>query len=283
GSRSEAAEVIERAVAELKAFVDDVARGEPNVPLRLYPTYEALAALQGRRDCAAVELFFPDLTPPAPAHPRPKSLAEGELAPFLHSQRTRWQRGILAWIRRQPAGLEEMRETLDAIHAVAHQLPERRALWWVAGGLVDALLDATEAQRLAQARALWNKLDIYMRDLAANATSAGAFRERAAALPASAAPLGDAPLSKVLGALAAAAARIPHKPAEGSDFLLLEMASAFLLVQSLLEHFEQPLADTAEQVEIMSRWLGEAAPGKASGKAPAGLRPDLTQHVSALQ
>ena len=35
GSRSEAAEVIERAVAELKAFVDDVARGEPNVPLRL--------------------------------------------------------------------------------------------------------------------------------------------------------------------------------------------------------------------------------------------------------
>ena len=140
GSRSEAAEVIERAVAELKAFVDDVARGEPNVPLRLYPSYEALAALQGRGDCAAVELFFPDLTPPAPAHPRPKSLAEGELAPFLHAQRTRWQRGILAWIRRQPAGLEEMRETLDAIHAVAHQLPERRALWWVAGGLVEQLL-----------------------------------------------------------------------------------------------------------------------------------------------
>src|SRR5438874_9974037 len=173
-----------------------------------------------------------------------------------------------------------MRETLDAIHAVAHQLPERRALWWVAGGLVDALLDATEPQRLAQARALWNQLDIYMRNLAAgrhadnepllrellyaiacsaplsqrlrdikrlygldalvapasseaemrdtrslreevagklqalaqvwqrylagDANSAGAFRERAAALPASAAALGGAQLSKLLGELAAA-------------------------------------------------------------------------------
>ncbi|HZS67022.1 MAG TPA: Hpt domain-containing protein [Burkholderiales bacterium] len=359
GSRGEAAEVIDRAVAELKQFVGDVARGEPNVPLRLYRSYQALVELQGRADCAEVELFFPDLTPPAPAHPRPKSLAEGELAAFLHAQRTRWQRGILGWLRRQSAGLEEMRETLDAIHAVAHQLPERRALWWVAGGLVDALLDATEAQRLAQARTLWNKLDLYMRDLAAgkradnepllrellyaiacsapltqrlrdikrvyaldalvppvsseaqirdtrslcaelggklqalsqiwqrylagDANSAGTFRERAAALPANAAALGDAQLSKLLGSLAAAADHVPQKPADGSEFLLLEMASAFQLAQSMLEHFDEPLADTAEQVEIMSRWLTQAAAGKASGKAPAGLRPELTQHVSALQ
>jgi chemosensory pili system protein ChpA (sensor histidine kinase/response regulator) len=359
GSHGEAAEIIDRAVAELKQFVDDVARGEPNVPLRLYPSYAALARLQGRADCAEAELFFPDLTPPAPSHPQPKSLSAAELARFLHSQRTRWQRGILAWIRRQPAGLEEMRETLDAIHSVAHQLPERRALWWVAGGLVDALLDATEPQRLAQARALWNKLDIYIRGLgegrhadnepllrellyaiacsapltqhlrdikrlyrldslvprasteaeahdrrsllqevaaklqalaqawqgyvAGDANSTAAFRERAPALQASAAALGDEHLSKLLGAVAAAAERLPQKTAEGSDFLLLEMASALLLAQSLLEHVEEPLADTAEQVEIMSRWLADGAAGKPSGQAPAGLRPELTQHVSALQ
>ncbi|HZD21604.1 MAG TPA: Hpt domain-containing protein, partial [Burkholderiales bacterium] len=238
-------------------------------------------------------------------------------------------------------------------------LPERRALWWVAGGLVDALLDATEPQRLAQARALWNKLDIYIRNLAAgqraendpllreilyviacsaplsqrlrdikrlygldalvppvsseaamrdthslreevatklqvlaqiwqrylagDASSAAAFRERAAALRGSALALGDAHLSKLLEVVAAAAERVPQKPAEGSDFLLLEIGSAFLLAQSLLEHLEEPLADTAEQVEIMSRWLADAAAGKPSGQAPAGLRPDLTQHVSALQ
>ena len=169
GSRTEAAGIVDRAVLQLKEFVDGVARGEPNAPLRLFPSYRELAQLQGRSDCAEVELFFPDLTPPAPSHPTPKSLDESELRAFLHAQRTRWQRAILAWIRRQPSGLDDMRETLDAIHAVAHQLPERRALWWVAGGLVDALLDATEPQRLAQARALWNKLDLYIRDLASGA------------------------------------------------------------------------------------------------------------------
>jgi len=359
GSRGEAAEIIDRAVAELKQFVDDVARGEPNVPLRLYPSYQALAQLQGRADCAEAELFFPDLTPPAPSHPQPKSLSDAELVLFLQAQRTRWQRGILAWIRRQPAGLEEMRETLDAIHSVAHQLPERRALWWVAAGLVDALLDATDPQRLPHARALWNKLDIYIRGLAegqradndpllrgllyaiassapltqrlrdikqlygldslvpaaaseaqahdrrslrqeagarlhglaqawqgyvaGDANSAAAFRERAPALQASAAALGNEQLSKLLGVVAGAAERLPQKPAERSDFLLLEMASALLLAQSLLEHADQPLADTAEQVEIMSRWLADGVAGKSSAKAPEGLRPELTQHVSALQ
>ncbi|HYL23549.1 MAG TPA: Hpt domain-containing protein, partial [Burkholderiales bacterium] len=124
---------------------------------------------------------------------------------------------------------------------------------------------------------------IWQRYLAGDANSVAAFRERAPALQASAAALGDAQLSKLLGAVAVAAERLPQKQAEGSDFLLLEMASAFLLGQSLLEHFDQPLADTAQQVDIMSRWLAEAAAGNASGKAAAGLRPELTQHVSALQ
>ena len=164
---AEGVAVLDRAVMELKQFVDDVARGQPNVPTRLYPVYRELAHLQGREDVSEIELFFPDLTPPAPSHPRPLALEDAELPAFLQSQRTRWQRGILAWIRRQPQALEEMRETLDVIHAVAHRLPERRALWWVAGGLVDALIDVSEPQRLAHARSLWNKIDLHIRDLAA--------------------------------------------------------------------------------------------------------------------
>ena len=359
GSRTEAARIVDRAVLQLKEFVDGVARGEPNAPLRLFPSYRELAQLQGRSDCAEVELFFPDLTPPAPSHPTPKSLDESELRAFLHAQRTRWQRAILAWIRRQPSGLDDMRETLDAIHAVAHQLPERRALWWVAGGLVDALLDATEPQRLAQARALWNKLDLYIRDLASGAKpdnepllrqllyaiaccapltqrlrdikrlyaldtlmpageadsraadtesmqedlhsklqalqqswqrylagdpkSAAAFRERAAALQAGAVALGDAHLGKLVGAVSAAAAKLSDGQSQGSDVLLVEMASAFLLAQSIVENIAEPPADRAAQVEIMGRWLAEAAEGKSRGEPPAGLRPELTQHIGALQ
>src|SRR5689334_455276 len=166
GAGANGAALVDRAVVELKQFVDDVARGQPNVPTRLYPVYREPAQLQGRENTSEIELFFPDLTPPAPSHPRPRAIEEAELPAFLQSQRTRWQRGILAWIRRQPHALEDMRETLDAIHSVAHRLPERRALWWVAGGLVDALLDVAEPQRLAHARSLWNKIDLYIRDLA---------------------------------------------------------------------------------------------------------------------
>jgi len=160
------ATVIDRAVIDLKQYVDDVANGQPDAAVRLYPAYRELARLGGRDESSEIELFFPDLTPAAPAHPTPKSLEETELASFLQAGRNRWQRGILAWLRRQPSGLEEMRETLDELHSVAHLLPERRAFWWVAGGVVDALLDVAEPDELKQARRLWNKIDIYLRDLA---------------------------------------------------------------------------------------------------------------------
>src|SRR3954452_1367134 len=107
---------IDQAVVQLKKFVDDLVHGQPNMPLRLYPSYRELAELQGRKDSSEVELFYPDLTPPAPSHPTPRGEDEGELKSFLQACRTRWQRGILAWLKRDPGGLDEMRETLDAVH-----------------------------------------------------------------------------------------------------------------------------------------------------------------------
>src|SRR5882762_7071996 len=72
GSRPSSASIviIDRAVLALKQFVDDVARGQANVPLRLFPVYRELAKLQGKADSSEKELFFPDLTPPAPS-PQP--------------------------------------------------------------------------------------------------------------------------------------------------------------------------------------------------------------------
>ena len=160
------AAVIDRAVVQLKQYVDEVASGQPDVAVRLYPAYRELAALQGRDDSSELELFFPNLTPPAPSHASPKSLEPGELAAFLQASRNRWQRGILAWLRRQPNGLDDMREALDELYSVAHLLPEKRALWWVAGGVVDALLDVVDPGELALARRLWTKIDIYVRELA---------------------------------------------------------------------------------------------------------------------
>jgi chemosensory pili system protein ChpA (sensor histidine kinase/response regulator) len=159
--------VIGRGVLALKQYVDGLAHGEPNVPVRLYPAYRELAGLQGKADCAEKDLFFPDLTPPASAHPNPRALEPAELPAFLQAQRMGFQRGLLAWLLHRPGGLEDMCEALDAMHSVAMQLPERRALWWVAAGLMDALHEANDAEWLARAKALCKKLDFQIRDLAA--------------------------------------------------------------------------------------------------------------------
>jgi chemosensory pili system protein ChpA (sensor histidine kinase/response regulator) len=147
---------IDRAVLELNEFVDDLARGQANAPLRLFPAYRELTTLQGKPDISEKDLFFPDLELQAPPHPDAKVLARDELVPFLEAQRARFQRGLLAWLRNQSNGLKEMRQALDALHQVAPQLPEPRALWWAAAGLIDGLLKAPDAVWAGNAKGLCN-------------------------------------------------------------------------------------------------------------------------------
>src|SRR5258708_5325004 len=150
--------IIDRAVLALKQFVDDLAHGEANVPLRLFPAYRDLAALQGKTEGSEKDLFFPESTGVAPAHPAQKELPKGELGPYLLAQRARFQRGLLAWIRNQPAGLEEMRQAVDALYQIAAQLPEPRVLWWAGVGLIEAFQQAPEAEWVALAKPLCNKI-----------------------------------------------------------------------------------------------------------------------------
>src|SRR5262245_55572462 len=160
---------IDRAVLALKEFVADLARGQADVPLRLYPVYKELATLSGKNDASEKELFFPDVALPAPAHPQAKTLPKAELAAFLQTQRSTFQRGMLGWLRKQASGLEEMRQALDALHQVAAQLPEPRGLWWAALGLVEGMAQSQDADWQAAVKPLCNKIDFQMRDLAAGA------------------------------------------------------------------------------------------------------------------
>ena len=353
--------VIDRGVLALKQFVDGLARGEPKVPVRLYPAYRELAGLQGKTACAEKDLFFPDLTRPAPAHPQPRTLDAAELPAFVRAQRARFQRGLLAWLRQGgPGGIEDMREALDAMHSVAARLPEPRALWWVAAALVDALQEAKDADWLALCKALCNKLDLQLRDLAAGSRSvneplmrellyavarcsagtqrlkeverlfrldqlfpaaepaapdlnflqpaiedvrsrlqalkrawqqhltgepAGAarFREITASLQEQASRLPDPHLTRLLEAIALAAAQLPDARPDDDERLIIELPAAFMLAEMILDSLGKPPADLETQVDILSAWLAEAAAGRSTGKPPAGLRAELTQQISAMQ
>src|SRR6266513_2930525 len=313
GSRPSLASIviIDRAVLALKQFVDDVARGQANVPLRLFPVYRELA-----------------------------------------------------WLRGQAAGLEDMRQALDALYQVSPQLPEPRALAWVAIGLIDGLLDAPDPEWQASAKVICNKTDFHMRDLAAGsqavndpllremlylvartkastqllkdikllyrldslipAPEAAAqtmeldmdwlqpvlsdarsrldalksvwqqyvsgepksvlrFRQLVSSFKTKAGELGNQYLIKLLDAISLVMARLPDPYPPKNQLMVIEMASAFLLAESVLENFASPPADLQQQIGIMGGWLLDAAQGKSTGEPPAGLRGDLSQQIGALQ
>ena len=181
-----AIDTLDRAVLALKEFIDGLSKGEANAPIKLFPVYRELATLQGKIDASEKDLFFPDLKLGAPPHPPGRVIAKDKLPGLLQAQRSRFQRGLLTWLRSpsEPGGLQEMRQALDALDEVASQLPEPRSLWWAAVGLVDGLLHAPQADWAANAKPICSKLDLRMRDLAtgSQASSEHLLREMLYAL-----------------------------------------------------------------------------------------------------
>src|ERR671914_512421 len=358
--------VVDRAVVALKNFVGELARGHADVPLRLFPVYRDLSGLLGKKAISEKDLFFPDLSLPAPAHASPNALPEEELPAFLQAERARFQRGLLAWLRGAPAGVEAMRQTVDALHRIAGQLPEPRSLWWAAGALIDSLEKETakDPEWLAAAKVVCNRIDFQIRDLAVGGAKNGeallrevlyaiakrealtprvkevkqlfqleglfpqpenpidvleldaerleaalfdmhsrlealkrsweqyvagerdkarTFRERVVDFKGKTKDLGNQHLIKLLDAIAVVAAKLPDPYPRGEQMLVIEMASAFLLVEHVIDHFSSPADDLEAQIVIMGGWLLDAASGKSSGEPPPGLRPDLTERIGALQ
>ena len=358
-----AVETVDRAVFTLKEYVDDLARGQADVPLRLFPAYHELGTLQGRPDFSEKDLFFPELDLQTPSHPNPRILSRDKLVPFIQEQRARFQRGLLALLRKQPKGLNEMRMALDALHQIAPLLPEPRAVWWASLGLIDGLLMVPDVEWVSAARPLCNKIDIQMRNLASGSTkgndlllrdvlfaiarckpvtpllkeikqfyqldvlfsepdlsgmmefdmdwlqpalndvrsrlealkgvwvqyisgepaSAPRFRELIASFNAKAKELGNQHLAKLLDAISLVSSRLSDPYPRTNQFMVIEMASAFLLAESVINNFTAPPADLERQIAIMGGWLLDAAKGKSSGEPPPGLRTDLSQQIGALQ
>ena len=87
------------------------------------------------------------------------------------------------------------------------------------------------------------------------------FRDLVASFKAKAVPLGNQHLIKLLDAVALVTKHLPASHPRQNQFMVIEMASAFLLIESVIDHFTSPPGDIEQQIGIMGGWLLDAAMG----------------------
>jgi len=136
-----ATEVLERAIAAIGAYLSDLMDGAPDQPLKLFPAYCALCQARGAPRPTEADLFYPDLSLAPPPREKPAMrLSREEVDGYLRGQSTRFQRGLLKWLREPSdrAALEDMLAAVDAVEQ-AQTVPAQRAFWWASGALIDAL------------------------------------------------------------------------------------------------------------------------------------------------
>lgn len=158
-----------RAIAAMRQFLDELAAGSANQPLRLMPLYEQIQVARGQPKPARSELFFPDLML---RPPRRESPAVPLTPQQLRLERARLERGVLDLLRGKTSiGLQFMRTAVSSIER-AQTLPATRALWWVTLGLLDAL-SGGHLELSTEIKKLCARIDGQMRKLAEGSTVVG--------------------------------------------------------------------------------------------------------------
>ncbi|MDV7400280.1 hypothetical protein RZS08_53190, partial [Arthrospira platensis SPKY1] len=89
--------------------------------MRLAPHYLALADARGQADASAADLFHPDLSRRPPARDAHATVVpDSDAAHRLRAARSRFERGLLDWLRRGAAGdgARAMRDAIAEVEAV---------------------------------------------------------------------------------------------------------------------------------------------------------------------
>ena len=155
------------AMLALTQYLDALADGASNTALRLFYSYQELHQLRGLESAFEVDLFFPEFGVELPAEVLAVPLVPAALA-SVKKARAQYQRALLKWLRQDnPAqSLRTMRATVQTVMACAPQ-DQQRAFWWIATGLLDALIhDGLPAE--LNANKLLARIDLQMKSMVEN-------------------------------------------------------------------------------------------------------------------
>ncbi len=158
-----------RAVHSLGNYLEELAHGAPDQPMRLAPLYEEIAAARGLPLPCAADLFYPDLSR---RPPRRSAVARDPATSqaILRQARARFERGLLEWLRGRSAGAAAMREAIADVESVQASAANR-SLWWAALAFYDALLNDSLVGDIGVKR-LCTQIDAQFRRLLKGAPSA---------------------------------------------------------------------------------------------------------------
>jgi chemosensory pili system protein ChpA (sensor histidine kinase/response regulator) len=155
-----------KALEAIGLYLGGVVNGLPNQPLRLLPLYQKIQSERGMPGHSAADLFFPDLSVHPPRHgARSRNLDRAERVLLLKQGRSRFQRGLLSWLR-APQDKNGIREMLGVVRSIeeTQESSSARAFWWVAGGLLAALSEGGLAES-ANIKQLCARIDLQIRRL----------------------------------------------------------------------------------------------------------------------
>ena len=167
-------EALTRAIVQLPAYIETIMVGGSDIALVLLPLLNDLRVARGRPLLSESTLLLLDtgvtreevasLIVPAPNGQNIAALAK--------SLRSRFQLGLLGWIKGGSGGdeLGNMQQVATSLEQAASE-PDVHQLWWVVGGVIEALLEGGLDTGVAIKR-LMGQVDREIKRLAAEGESA---------------------------------------------------------------------------------------------------------------
>ncbi|HET9817566.1 MAG TPA: Hpt domain-containing protein [Rhodanobacteraceae bacterium] len=159
-NRDEALGALMRGLVQLPDYLDLIESGHKDIPIVLLPLLNELRTARGGEPVDPLVLFHPELDHPLPPE------ADGARAAFPFADlrqrtgriRARFQTQLLAWTQGKQPDFAAMRDCMDELRAICHTESARR-LWWVAGGVLDAIQQGRLDPGLASLRQQFGHLD----------------------------------------------------------------------------------------------------------------------------
>ncbi|HEU0277351.1 MAG TPA: Hpt domain-containing protein, partial [Rhodanobacteraceae bacterium] len=158
--RDEALGALMRGIVQLPDYLDLIESGHKDIPIVLLPLLNELRAARGAEPDDQGVLFHPDLDrplPPAAAGAR-AAYPFADLRHHVTRIRSRFQVQLLAWTQGKQPDFTDMVACMDELRAATFAEAARR-LWWVAGGVLQALQQGRLDFHTASLRQQFGHLD----------------------------------------------------------------------------------------------------------------------------